>query len=342
MIPFLFLFLLWIERTCALVVIGSENRTYLHTQATFSRGYVSGRTYGQLILSEPRIACEEITIDVRDRIVLVERYNKDHSCPYEKQAFIAQSAGALSVVLMDNEYREGMLFPSPMNMTIAEQVAIPVVYISKSSSDDILCLLQNTTVLYVNITEETEYKVIERESHYAWLYITFSLVLLFWIWSTCYYSDHAIVRRIANQRKSLYNKIRPVIYSKKTRIANDHFQHLFSSSPRPMSSKQLQLVTPAHDACPICLSEFVYGDVVKILPCNHMFHMDCLDPWYLKQSASCPVCKMVITKDGMRRLDPLKIDSELMEAIQKQKSWRKFWWWFWIFIVLLSLVILSV
>ena len=45
-------------------------------------------TYGQLILSEPRIACEEITIDVRDRIVLVERYNKDHSCPYEKQAFI--------------------------------------------------------------------------------------------------------------------------------------------------------------------------------------------------------------------------------------------------------------
>ena len=45
-------------------------------------------TYGQLILAEPRIACEEITIDVRDRIVLVERYNKDHSCPYEKQAFI--------------------------------------------------------------------------------------------------------------------------------------------------------------------------------------------------------------------------------------------------------------
>lgn len=45
-------------------------------------------TYGRLILSDPRIACEEITIDVRDRIVLVERYNKDHSCPYEKQAFI--------------------------------------------------------------------------------------------------------------------------------------------------------------------------------------------------------------------------------------------------------------
>lgn len=77
----------------------------------------------------------------------------------------------------------------------------------------------------MNITEETECnrssfrypvdKVIERESHYAWLYITFSLVLFLWIWSTCYYSDHAIVRRIANQRKSLYNKIRPVIYSKK-------------------------------------------------------------------------------------------------------------------------------
>ena len=91
-------------------------------------------TYGQLILSEPRIACEEITTHVRDRIVLVDRYNMDQSCPYEQQAFIldicfllheyAQRAGALSVVLMDNEYREGMLFPSPMNMTIAEQVSI--------------------------------------------------------------------------------------------------------------------------------------------------------------------------------------------------------------------------
>lgn len=50
MIPFLFIFLFCLERTHSLVVIGNEHRTYLHTQATFSPGYISGRVYRALLL----------------------------------------------------------------------------------------------------------------------------------------------------------------------------------------------------------------------------------------------------------------------------------------------------
>lgn len=35
--------------------------------------------------------------------------------------------------------------------------------------------------------------------------------------------------------------------------------------------------------CAICLSEFVKGDRVRILPCHHIFHMDEVDPWLIQR-----------------------------------------------------------
>ena len=52
------------------------------------------------------------------------------------------------------------------------------------------------------------------------------------------------------------------------------------------------------DVCVICLEPFQYGDRLRVLPCNHSFHMGCIDRW-LSGSASfddcnttgCPTCK---------------------------------------------------
>lgn len=43
--------------------------------------------------------------------------------------------------------------------------------------------------------------------------------------------------------------------------------------------------------CPICLTEFVEGEEVRILPrCNHGFHVRCIDTW-LSSNSSCPTCR---------------------------------------------------
>ncbi|XP_060185356.1 RING-H2 finger protein ATL78-like [Lycium barbarum] len=43
--------------------------------------------------------------------------------------------------------------------------------------------------------------------------------------------------------------------------------------------------------CVICLSEFIVGEKVKVLPkCNHGFHVQCIDKW-LNSHSSCPTCK---------------------------------------------------
>jgi E3 ubiquitin-protein ligase RNF13/E3 ubiquitin-protein ligase RNF167 len=47
--------------------------------------------------------------------------------------------------------------------------------------------------------------------------------------------------------------------------------------------------------CAICLSDFVKGDKVRVLPCHHIFHLDEVDEWLIKRrklvcSISGPGC----------------------------------------------------
>lgn len=42
--------------------------------------------------------------------------------------------------------------------------------------------------------------------------------------------------------------------------------------------------------CPICLEDFVPGNVLRCMDCSHTFHKHCLDRW-LGMKATCPICQ---------------------------------------------------
>lgn len=43
--------------------------------------------------------------------------------------------------------------------------------------------------------------------------------------------------------------------------------------------------------CAVCLSEFVKNETGRVLPeCNHGFHLECIDMWFLSNS-TCPLCR---------------------------------------------------
>lgn len=55
--------------------------------------------------------------------------------------------------------------------------------------------------------------------------------------------------------------------------------------------------------CIICLSEFVNGDRVRLLPkCNHGFHVRCIDKW-LRSNSSCPKCRHCLLETCEKILD---------------------------------------
>uniref|UniRef100_A0A1I8ILT1 RING-type domain-containing protein n=1 Tax=Macrostomum lignano TaxID=282301 RepID=A0A1I8ILT1_9PLAT len=74
------------------------------------------------------------------------------------------------------------------------------------------------------------------------------------------------------------------------------------SSLKKLTVKKFEKGKDLYDCCAICLEDFVPGEKLRILPCNHAYHTKCVDPWLLKSRSTCPVCK--------RRVFPGSADSE--------------------------------
>ncbi|KAI6354469.1 hypothetical protein MCOR25_008584 [Pyricularia grisea] len=47
-----------------------------------------------------------------------------------------------------------------------------------------------------------------------------------------------------------------------------------------------------HLGCSICTEDFLVGEDVRVLPCDHKFHPACIDPWLINVSGTCPLCRL--------------------------------------------------
>lgn len=50
-------------------------------------------------------------------------------------------------------------------------------------------------------------------------------------------------------------------------------------------------------SCPICTDDFIKGQDLRVLPCNHQFHMECIDPWLMNVSGTCPLWYVLFDND---------------------------------------------
>ncbi|KAE9046989.1 hypothetical protein PR003_g1346 [Phytophthora rubi] len=66
----------------------------------------------------------------------------------------------------------------------------------------------------------------------------------------------------------------------------------------PLQIQQLPIVAVTESmlqatenaSCTVCLSAFELDGRVRMMPCFHRFHPECIDPW-LQEKALCPICK---------------------------------------------------
>ena len=51
-----------------------------------------------------------------------------------------------------------------------------------------------------------------------------------------------------------------------------------------------------YPGCAVCCSSISLGDMCMLLPCGHMYHPICIDPW-LKEHNTCPTCRYELPTD---------------------------------------------
>ncbi|KFA50244.1 hypothetical protein S40293_03316 [Stachybotrys chartarum IBT 40293] len=79
-------------------------------------------------------------------------------------------------------------------------------------------------------------------------------------------------------------------------LPDSHDAHTATRSSMTPSSRPTQDVdgeaNGGHLGCTICTEDFRVGEDVRVLPCSHQFHPNCIDPWLINVSGTCPLCRM--------------------------------------------------
>ncbi|KAF7648739.1 hypothetical protein LDENG_00152520, partial [Lucifuga dentata] len=83
---------------------------------------------------------------------------------------------------------------------------------------------------------------------------------------------------------------------------------------------------PDFNHCAVCIEAYQLNDVVRILPCKHVFHKVCVDPW-LNEHCTCPMCKLNILKAlgimaSLPCVDSVVLDVERLGVNQASGSQR--------------------
>lgn len=103
------------------------------------------------------------------------------------------------------------------------------------------------------------------------------------------------------------------------KVAESHTKDLESAIGPAVPAHQIAF---SQSTCPICLDDFVNEETtVRELPCNHIFHPECIDPFLRDNSSQCPLCKKSSLPPGYCPVEVTNLmvrRERLMRRMQRQ------------------------
>lgn len=152
--------------------------------------------------------------------------------------------------------------------------------------------------------------------------IIFVAESLAWLGMASYFDEHELTDRTSNP--DFFLELARMLLSPSdileiSRMAFDQIQAPPASKEAVESLPSIPITTEhvvKGFSCPICQAEFKIGELVKKLPCDHMFHKSCILPW-LNKTNSCPMCRHELPTD-----DPKYEEIKVLKVKEQDQHFR--------------------
>ncbi|KAF0686998.1 Aste57867_21218 [Aphanomyces stellatus] len=217
----------------------------------------------EVVAAKPFDACiGDIENDMSGKIALILR----GKCNFAWKVLQAQRANAVAVVVMDFEARTNepweLLMVGDANAT---NISIPSVYVSHETGQSLLSNTESPVLLTLNktghkTTVDRHHTVVEG----IVLYVLSTSIMFIVLSGLC------------------------LVFSN---LATWYQRHGRTRAAKRLPIKAYEATSDDEEMCSICLETFETNATVKVLPCNHEFHQECIDPWLENRSSQCPLCK---------------------------------------------------
>ncbi|XP_078407290.1 E3 ubiquitin-protein ligase RNF130 isoform X2 [Cetorhinus maximus] len=210
--------------------------------------------------------------DTRRWIALLNRGN----CTFKQKILRAAAQKAAAVVIYHNVSDE-----KPITMSHKGTGNIVAIMISEHRGREILSYVEKNLTVLMSIAVGTAHS--PRDSRGSLVFVSISFIVLMIIslaWLIFYFIQKF---RYANVRGQNQRQLGDVARKATSKLTTRTVR------------KGDKETDPEFDHCAVCIEGYKSKDVVRILPCKHVFHKQCVDPW-LNEHCTCPICKLNILK----------------------------------------------
>jgi len=292
--------------SCALGLIINETADvpplpiiYNHMTAQFGvqSHEVRYKRSAPLVLIEPENGCDTIgnKNELAGAIVLVKR----GTCNYFDKALAVHHNGGVGMVVGDDVNQESLRWMAVSDPGEVDKPPIPCVFVSKHTYDLAVGALERDPSGSVIATISLKGDI----PPHIWTFpslvqiTTYVLIVFPALWALL--TIKHFCRREQVGPRELRRRLRdiPEVLFTKDLLAKDK-DTADEVSTRKNKTTWSRLT---NSGCPICLENFEEQIKIKLLPCDHGFHSECIEPWIADHSDSCPICRQTVTDKLVNR-----------------------------------------
>jgi len=244
-----------------------------------------------LVVIQPEDGCLPIENkdELKGAIVLVKRGG---ACTYFNKSIVVDKYGGVGIVIGNYKMQDSLIWMASETNEV-DHPEIPCVFVYKSTYDSALAVIQeerNGTVI-ATISLEGDVPPPSIWTLPSLVQITrYLLIFIPVVWGIL--TMKYFCRRNRARPRELRRRLRhiPEVLFTEDLLVKAGAKNEVAGRRQKKSKVRL-----TNSVCPICLENFENQTKIKLLPCDHGYHSECIGPWIADHSDSCPVCRQSVT-----------------------------------------------